>query len=64
MLEAAGFQVIIPSKSLCCGRPLYDWGMLKLARHLLEEILTTLKDEIEAGVPLIGLEPSCAIEKK
>lgn len=59
VLEAAGFQVIIPQKSLCCGRPLYDWGMLKLARHLLEEILTNLKDEIEAGVPLVGLEPSC-----
>lgn len=33
-LEAAGWQVTIPRTSLCCGRPLYDWGMLDRARAL------------------------------
>ncbi len=28
VLEAAGFQVVVPRQSLCCGRPLYDFGML------------------------------------
>ncbi|HEX2911832.1 MAG TPA: FAD-binding and (Fe-S)-binding domain-containing protein [Chloroflexia bacterium] len=60
VLEAAGYQVIVPEKSLCCGRPLYDWGMLNLAKKLLEQILQTLKDEIEAGTPVVVLEPSCA----
>src|SRR5437764_6563481 len=32
VLEAAGFQVTIPSRPLCCGRPLYDFGMLDLAK--------------------------------
>ena len=59
VLEAAGFQVELPAKSLCCGRPLYDFGMLASAKRLLRQILDALRPEIEAGVPIIGLEPSC-----
>jgi FAD/FMN-containing dehydrogenase/Fe-S oxidoreductase len=58
-LEAAGLRVTIPSQPLCCGRPLYDFGMLDRARHLLEEILKVLRPQIAAGVPVIVLEPSC-----
>src|SRR5262249_52822773 len=36
VLEAAGFSVVIPRRRLCCGRPLYDYGMLGLARALLK----------------------------
>ena len=35
VLESAGFRVIIPGKSLCCGRPLYDFGMLETAKGML-----------------------------
>ncbi len=59
VLEDAGFQVIIPRTDLCCGRPLYDYGMLDTAKRWLARILTTLRDEIEAGLPMVGLEPSC-----
>jgi len=59
VLEAAGFQVDIPRANLCCGRPLYDFGMLDRAKALLLKILDTLAPEIEAGIPIIGLEPSC-----
>jgi FAD/FMN-containing dehydrogenase/Fe-S oxidoreductase len=58
-LEAAGFRVIVPKANLCCGRPLYDFGMLDRAQSLLLQILDELSPEIEAGVPIIGLEPSC-----
>jgi Fe-S oxidoreductase len=58
-LETSGFRVIVPEAALCCGRPLYDWGMLHLAKHLLRRILQTLQAEIRAGTPLVGLEPSC-----
>ena len=60
VLEAAGFQVRIPRKILCCGRPLYDFGMLDRAKRLLRETLATLSSEIEAGIPVVVLEPSCA----
>lgn len=59
VLEAAGFEVIVPKKSLCCGRPLYDFGMLNMAKRMLIEIMDTLHDEIKNGVPIVGLEPSC-----
>jgi FAD/FMN-containing dehydrogenase/Fe-S oxidoreductase len=58
-LEAAGFQVILPRGSLCCGRPLYDYGMLRLARRLLRRALAGLREEIRSGVPVVALEPSC-----
>jgi FAD/FMN-containing dehydrogenase/Fe-S oxidoreductase len=60
VLEAAGFHVRVPQQDVCCGRPLYDWGMLTQAKALLQQILETLKEPIEAGVPLVVLEPSCA----
>ena len=59
VLEAAGYQVILPQVNLCCGRPLYDFGMLDRAEALLLEILDELSPEIEAGIPVVGLEPSC-----
>ena len=60
VLETAGFQVLLPSANLCCGRPLYDWGMLERAKSLLLQILDVLSPEIEVGIPLVVLEPSCA----
>jgi Fe-S oxidoreductase len=59
VLEHAGFQVWVPEMSLCCGRPLYDFGMLDDAKKLLRQILATLQPQIQAGIPVIGLEPSC-----
>ena len=59
VLEHAGFVVDLPTRPLCCGRPLYDWGMLDTAKRLWRQTLDTLRDDIRAGVPIIGLEPSC-----
>jgi len=59
VLEDAGCDVVVPERTLCCGRPLYDWGFLGQARHLLLTILRDLRDDIRAGVPIVGLEPSC-----
>jgi Fe-S oxidoreductase len=59
VLEDAGFQVKVPKAHLCCGRPLYDYGMLDKAKAWLQEILDHLRDDIRQGVPVVGLEPSC-----
>jgi len=59
-LEAAGFAVTVPRAHLCCGRPLYDVGMLDRAKTLLIDIMDELLPEIEAGTPIVVLEPSCA----
>jgi len=60
VLESAGYRVVLPRNKLCCGRPLYDWGMLDRAKRLLLEILDTLDSEIAKGIPMVVLEPSCA----
>ena len=60
VLESAGFHVILPKVQLCCGRPLYDWGMLDRAKNLLLKILGALTLEIEQATPIVVLEPSCA----
>jgi FAD/FMN-containing dehydrogenase/Fe-S oxidoreductase len=60
VLEDAGFQVTTSRQHLCCGRPLYDFGMLDEAKRYLARILQVLGPQIEAGSPVIVLEPSCA----
>ncbi|CAM2170739.1 FAD-binding oxidoreductase [Paraburkholderia sacchari] len=59
VLERIGYQVVLPRKRLCCGRPLYDYGLLDEARALLSGIVEELADEVRSGVPVVGLEPGC-----
>ena len=60
VLEAAGFDVVVPRRHLCCGRPLYDYGMLSLAEQWLRDTLTAMRPYLDSGTPIVGLEPSCA----
>ncbi|MCD6007946.1 FAD-binding and (Fe-S)-binding domain-containing protein [Halomonas sp. IOP_31] len=59
VLEAAGYRVVIPPEGLCCGRPLYDFGMLDNAKAYLQQVMSTLHAAIAEDMPIIGLEPSC-----
>jgi FAD/FMN-containing dehydrogenase/Fe-S oxidoreductase len=59
VLQAAGYAVEVPRADLCCGRPLYDRGFLRQGRRLLRQILDALEEPLEAGVPVVVLEPSC-----
>ena len=59
VLQAAGFTVEVPRANLCCGRPLYDRGFLKQGRRLLGRILDAFEPELDSGVPIVVLEPSC-----
>jgi Fe-S oxidoreductase len=60
VLIHAGFRVRVSQDHFCCGRPLYDFGMLDKAREYLERILQGLGPQINAGLPIVVLEPSCA----
>jgi FAD/FMN-containing dehydrogenase/Fe-S oxidoreductase len=60
VLHGAGFGVRVPRQHLCCGRPLYDFGMLDEAKQYLLNILEALREPIDEGVPIVVLEPSCA----
>jgi Fe-S oxidoreductase len=60
VLRSAGFRVVFPRRHICCGRPLYDFGFLDQARRYLDGVLNRLAPQIDAGMPFIVLEPSCA----
>jgi Fe-S oxidoreductase len=59
VLEAAGFRVCVPLEDVCCGRPLYDYGFLDLAKRRWVEMLACLRPFYQAGIPMVVLEPSC-----
>ncbi len=59
MLEDAGYRVILPPHQICCGRPLYDFGLLDQAKRQIHAILDDLRPFVREGVPIVGLEPSC-----
>ncbi|MHB1744768.1 MAG: FAD-binding and (Fe-S)-binding domain-containing protein, partial [Acidobacteriaceae bacterium] len=60
VLGDAGFAVQVPRGHLCCGRPLYDFGMLDRAKRYLLRVLDALQPQLQAGTPIVVLEPSCA----
>jgi FAD/FMN-containing dehydrogenase/Fe-S oxidoreductase len=60
VLRHAGLEVVIPGGHVCCGRPLYDFGLLDEAKRYLQNVMARLAGPIEAGWPIVVLEPSCA----
>jgi FAD/FMN-containing dehydrogenase/Fe-S oxidoreductase len=59
VLENAGYQVEVPQQHLCCGRPLYDYGFLGMAKSYLLRNLNALAPYLETSTPMVVLEPSC-----
>ncbi|HSM87610.1 MAG TPA: FAD-linked oxidase C-terminal domain-containing protein [Candidatus Limnocylindrales bacterium] len=59
VLENAGYQVLVPTQHICCGRPLYDYGFLDMAKEYLENVMSVLMPYIDSGAPVVVLEPSC-----
>jgi FAD/FMN-containing dehydrogenase/Fe-S oxidoreductase len=60
VLSGAGFYVQRTRKHICCGRPLYDFGLLKTAKQYLLQVLDELAPQLFAKTPIVVLEPSCA----
>jgi Fe-S oxidoreductase len=59
VLEAAGYQVVLPEKTVCCGLTWISTGQLTRAKKVLERSLAVLEPTLAAGTPIVGLEPSC-----
>ncbi|MFK8849961.1 FAD-binding and (Fe-S)-binding domain-containing protein [Streptomyces sp. Ac-502] len=59
VLEDAGFRVAVPERAVCCGLTWISTGQLDTAGRVLRRTLDVLRPWIEAGTPVIGLEPSC-----
>ena len=60
VLEAAGYEVLLPGHK-CCGRPMISKGLVKQARAAARDTVAKLLPFAEAGIPIVGLEPSCLL---
>nr|NIR51369.1 anaerobic glycerol-3-phosphate dehydrogenase subunit C [candidate division KSB1 bacterium]NIR72725.1 anaerobic glycerol-3-phosphate dehydrogenase subunit C [candidate division KSB1 bacterium]NIS26810.1 anaerobic glycerol-3-phosphate dehydrogenase subunit C [candidate division KSB1 bacterium]NIT73604.1 anaerobic glycerol-3-phosphate dehydrogenase subunit C [candidate division KSB1 bacterium]NIU27480.1 anaerobic glycerol-3-phosphate dehydrogenase subunit C [candidate division KSB1 bacterium] len=60
LLEALGYEVILPGKK-CCGRPFLSKGMLEEARECARHNVEHLYPLVEQGAPIVGCEPSCIL---
>ena len=58
LLQRLGYQVVIPARP-CCGRAALSQGLVERARSLARQNLERLWPYVAAGVPVVGLEPSC-----
>jgi Fe-S oxidoreductase len=59
VLEAAGWQVIVPDKPLCCGLTWISTGQIGTARRVLRRTVDALAPYVRQGTKIVGLEPSC-----
>ena len=59
VIENAGFEVQVLDRHLCCGRPLYDYGFLDMAKTYIQRNLQALAPYLERDTPMVVLEPSC-----
>jgi FAD/FMN-containing dehydrogenase/Fe-S oxidoreductase len=65
VLVAMGHEVVTPvgadGRALCCGRTYLAAGMIAEARAEARRTMAALKPHLEAGTPVVGLEPSCLL---
>ncbi|MBO1754789.1 FAD-binding oxidoreductase [Allobranchiibius sp. CTAmp26] len=59
VLRDAGFTPVLPTTAGCCGLTWISTGQLDGARRQLERTLAGLAPAANAGVPIVGIEPSC-----
>lgn len=67
LLTAGGYRVHIArgnGRPLCCGRTFLSAGLVEEARNEARRMVDALKPHVDAGHPIIGLEPSCLFTLK
>ncbi len=59
VLTALGYEVQLPPRTVCCGLTWTSTGQVATARRVLGRSLAAMEPWLTAGVPVVGLEPSC-----
>jgi FAD/FMN-containing dehydrogenase/Fe-S oxidoreductase len=60
LLRNAGYDPRLPGSGICCGLTWITTGQLDGARRILRRTITELAAAARDGVPIVGIEPSCA----
>jgi glycerol-3-phosphate dehydrogenase subunit C len=63
VLEANGFEVIVPPQN-CCGLPLLSNGEFKAAQRSHENNVRSLVEYARQGIPIVGTSTSCTLTLK
>jgi FAD/FMN-containing dehydrogenase/Fe-S oxidoreductase len=65
VLQAAGYAVHVAQqadgRAPCCGRTFLAAGQAEAARTRLQALVTTFSPFVDAGLAIVGLEPSCLL---
>jgi FAD/FMN-containing dehydrogenase/Fe-S oxidoreductase len=65
VLTRAGYRVVSPDppngRPLCCGRTFLSTGLVDEARAEARRTVEALTAYVQAGTPIVGLEPSCLL---
>src|SRR3984893_17049467 len=65
VLSRAGYRVVCPDpvrgRPLCCGRSFLSAGLVEEARSEASRMVDALAPHVDAGTPIVGLEPSCLL---
>jgi Fe-S oxidoreductase len=65
VLSRAGYRVTTPEpavgRRLCCGRTFLAAGLVNEAKAEARRTIAALKAAVAAGIPIVGLEPSCLL---
>ena len=59
VLQRAGYTVVVPRQSTCCGLTAISTGQLGAAKKKLTHLLGVLAPFAASGIPIVGVEPSC-----
>ncbi len=63
VLESMGYEVLLPGHR-CCGRPMISRGLVEAAREAARDTVSRLIPFVKAGIPVVGLEPSCILSMR
>lgn len=61
VLESAGYSIVTPPGTQCCGLTWITTGQLGIAKRVIKRTLKALRPFLVSGYPIVGLEPSCTV---
>ncbi|MBH0115939.1 FAD-binding oxidoreductase [Salinibacterium sp. NG253] len=59
VLDAAGYEILLPERDVCCGLTWITTGQLAGARQKLTDLVSEFSQYTDRGIPIVGIEPSC-----